>query len=141
LTYNDGCLFQAELASRSPTSLSGDEFTFSLDLANDQRLDYSVFTYGFDKFLKLVRSKSLSGLQRAGHDLRKRDPFDAFPRFYRVSRFAGTDQRAKTFAENNLCHRKFEANGRGGRKQRRRNRRSAEPKGTAALLRAFANFK
>src|SRR5260370_20789335 len=119
--YN-GRFFQAELVGGSPTPLPCNEFKFALALANDQRLDYSVFADGFDEFLKLVRSKSLSGLQRAGHDFGQCDPFDAFPRFYRVGCFVGTNQRTKSFTENNLCHRKFEANGQDGRKQRRRRR-------------------
>jgi hypothetical protein len=41
-----------------------------------------------------------------------------FARFYRMSgRLAGANQRAETFAENNLCHKLFQPNGPHPRKQ------------------------
>src|SRR5450432_2389802 len=63
LSHDDGGFFQRfDLVGRSPTSLSGDQFVFPLNLSNDERLDDSAFANRFDKLLQLLSGKSLSRL-------------------------------------------------------------------------------
>ena len=101
LADNDGSLVKAYFQRGAEAAFTGYEFVFSCGKADDQRLDDSPFTDGFNKFVKLLDGKLGAWLKRAWDNLVESDILDAFPQFFGGdgSGDTGVDQGAKAFAK------------------------------------------
>ena len=106
LPHDDRSLGEPEVVCRPPPAFASNELEFSIDFANDERLDNSAFTDAFDEFLQVFSRELDARLERAWDDLVEGDLLNAFAQLYCGSRvgYLRIYKCVKSSAECLLCH-------------------------------------
>ena len=96
----------AEFVGGAPSPFARDQLVAAVHLANNQRLDDSVFPNRIDQFLQSIRGKFLARLERTRRNRVEVDPMNIVARknFRQGRGRARSDQCTEAFAKCRFCH-------------------------------------